>query len=308
MLYNEAKLFEVHSTGEAGELEKCRDRYTAAAVLYRYAAECGSPEAMNSLGLMLEDGSAKFDGISDCSEAARWFLAGAGAGSIEAAGNLALLLAAKGGGFEFSIETPSGYRASSSELEVWLDGLAQRATGNPRAQWLRDSIARLTGRITQHQYEIQTGTSPSREVKKQPERQLPRMMSNSNSTSPRRSNIGSEPVFNELPQFTKRQYNLTPGSVVGNLTHHVPQFKSSEIDVKSLAELNENVIDNQIVAPELSPKPLKYLVHPNEESEKLTKKSVGSNLDDVISAGTASSFSSDPARHLRDPSLRWDKA
>lgn len=304
MLYNEAKLFETHSTGEVGELEKCRDRYTAAAVLYRYAAECGSPEAMNSLGLMLEDGSAKFDGIPDCQEAVRWFLAAAGVGSIEAAGNLALLLAAKGGGFEFSIETPSGYRASSSELELWLDGLAQRAAGNPRAQWLRDSIARLSSRVIQHQYEVKTGTSPSREGKKQPERQLPRMMSNSNSMSPRRTTVGSEPVFNELPQFTKRQYNLTSGTVVGNVTHHVPQVKSSEIDIKTLSEFNENLTDNHIAVPELSsPNPLKSLAQPHEDSEKMPKKNMGTDLDDVI---TAETFGSGPSRQLRDPSSGWN--
>jgi hypothetical protein len=328
MLYDEAKALEEHATGSPGELEKCRDRYNAAAVLYRYAAEFGVPEAMNALGLMLEDGSAKIDGVPDEAEAARWYLAAAGVGSIEAAGNLALLLAAKGGGFDFGVETPTGYRATPSELEAWLDSLAQRAAGNPRAQWLRDAVARLTGRTIQRQYEAQVVgamTASKSGNTAHPERQLPRMMMNSGSTF-RRSSVGSEPVFNELPIFTKRQRNYTDGTVVGTDSHHVPQLRSSEIELDQLKRQDENSSINRTLVPELAPKaaaqPVKTAPRHVEPvfSSGSTKQPASSQRpsNDASSPPRAqikepeqdefSYFDNDPAPQVSDPSSRWGKA
>lgn len=325
MLYDEAKALEEHATGSPGEMEKCRDRYNAAAVLYRYAAEFGVPEAMNALGLMLEDGSAKIDGTPDDAEAARWYLAAAGAGSVEAAGNLALLLAAKGGRFDFGVETPTGYRATPSELEAWLDSLAQRAAGNPRAQWLRDAVSRLTGRTLQRQYEAHVGAAvtASKSGNTHPERQLPRMMMNSGSTF-RRSSVATEPVFNELPIFTKRQRNYTDGAAIGTDSHHVPQLRTSEIELDPLRGHDENNSVNRTPVPELAPhaavQPVKT---PSRHVEPVFSSANGkqaaarptdginssprTQFKESVQVDESSNFDNDPAPQVSDPSSRWGK-
>lgn len=231
MLYDEARNLEESSTVDDEQaLEKCRDRYNAAAVLFRYAAEYGIPEAMNSLGLMLEDGSAKIDGRPDHAEAAKWYLAAAGAGSIEAAGNLALLLAAKGEGFDFpdsGLVTTSGHRFTSLELEAWLDSLAQKATGNPRAQWLRDAVARLSGRAVHRQY-TKRNSSPERANHNRSDH-IPRIMV-TNATPTRRKVLPEEPLFNASPAFSKRQEHLSHSMHVGGSDKYAPMQRSSDID------------------------------------------------------------------------------
>lgn len=229
MLYDDARYTEKQANGDVEQLKICQQMYVGAGILYKHAAESGVAEAMNALGIMLEDGTASPSGVPNPAEAARWFLAAAGIGSVEAAGNLALLLAAKGGGFDFpdtGIILPSGERASPMELEAWLDGLAQRASGDPKAQWLRDAVSRLSGKsITR---ELQSRYTTLGNLSKQVGVSLAAYPS-----SPSKgSRHSSEPTFNALPTFSKRQVNPSHfTSRVGDNHHPVAQLRSSDIDV-----------------------------------------------------------------------------
>lgn len=315
MLYDEARNLEESSTVNDKEaLEKCRDRYNAAAVLFRYAAEFGIPEAMNSLGLMLEDGSAKIDGRPDHAEAAKWYLAAAGAGSIEAAGNLALLLAAKGEGFDFpdsGLVTNSGHRFTSVELEAWLDNLAQKSTGNPRAQWLRDAVSRLSGRTTQRQYALRQ-SSPERGVRQSGDH-IPRIMA-TNASPNRRRVLPEEPLFNTSPAFSKRQDHLLQPMRVGDVHKPTPLQRSADIDnVRSRRD--REVVD---VAKQ---RPVVQAIGLREPVSTVYAKSLypddNKNNESGVSAAPSqpgkthhvkdAHFDSDRANHVSDPSSNWGK-
>jgi hypothetical protein len=121
------------------------------------------------------------------------------------------------------------------ELEAWLDGLAQRASGDPKAQWLRDAVSRLSGKsITR---ELQSRYAALGNLSKQVGVSLAAYP-----PSPSKGNKhSSEPTFNALPSFSKRQLNPShSSSLVGDNHHPVAQLRSSEIDVKSVGDLKPN--------------------------------------------------------------------
>lgn len=307
MLYDEARNLEDSSeVGDIAATEKYQDRYNAAAVLFRYAAEYGISEAMNSLGLMLEDGSAKVDGRPDHAEAARWYLAAAGAGSIEAAGNLALLLAAKGEGFDFpesGMVTSSGHRFSCVELEAWLDNLAQKATGNPRAEWLRDAVARLSGRTAHRQFN-KRHASPERSRHDH----IPRIMV-TNATPTNRKALPDEPLFNLTPAFSKRQANPLHSTHVGGPDAYHPMHRSAEL---------ENARVHRQPVEVLSKRPENKQMHHREPISTTYAKSLYPSDEDKDSnnaqrrnnpnnSNSEAHFDSNLAPHVSDPSANWGR-
>lgn len=312
MLYDEARNLEESSeVGDQQAVEKCRDRYNAAAVLFRYAAEYGIPEAMNSLGLMLEDGSAKVDGRPDHAEAAKWYLAAAGAGSIDAAGNLALLLAAKGDGWDFpdsGMVTSNGHRFTSVELEAWLDNLAQRATGNPRAQWLRDAVARLSGRTVQRQIARRHG-SPER-GRTERENQIPQLMI-TNATPNRRKILPEEPLFNASPVFSKRQDQHVHSMPVGGQESYAPMHRSSDIqnarahrEPVEVATKRPEVKQMNVREP-VSTSFAKSLYPINNDYNKSSSFTQPKKSNDPSIDGA--NFDSDHAQQVSDPSAHWGR-
>ena len=56
--------------------------------MYRLAAELGHGESMHVYALMLEDGSASFNGAADIDSAIKWYIAAINAGYHESASSL----------------------------------------------------------------------------------------------------------------------------------------------------------------------------------------------------------------------------
>lgn len=91
------------------------------AKLYRQAAKSGIVMSMNAYALLLEDGTGTENGEPLVHEAAKWYLAAAEEGLLEAAGNLGFLLATHDRIQEFA--TIHGDFISTYDVRIWLESL-----------------------------------------------------------------------------------------------------------------------------------------------------------------------------------------
>mmetsp|Transcript_19348 Transcript_19348/g.36065 ORF Transcript_19348/g.36065 Transcript_19348/m.36065 type:complete len:890 (-) Transcript_19348:227-2896(-) len=110
------------------------------AQLYRQAAKSGIVMSMNAYALLLEDGSGTDDGEPLVFEAAKWYLAAAEEGLLEAAGNLGFLLATHNKIQEFA--TISGDFISTHDVRVWLESLIASPLIEPD-QKFKDAVDKL---------------------------------------------------------------------------------------------------------------------------------------------------------------------
>lgn len=110
------------------------------AQLYHQAAKTGIVMCMNAYALLLEDGTGTESGEPLVYEAAKWFLAAAEEGLLEAAGNLGFLLATHDNVLEFS--TIHGHTVSTHDVRIWLESLMASPLIQPN-QNFKESIEKL---------------------------------------------------------------------------------------------------------------------------------------------------------------------
>ena len=91
------------------------------AQLYLQAAKSGIVMSMNAYALLLEDGTGTENNQPLVLEAAKWYLAAAEEGLLEAAGNLGFLLSTNERIFEFA--TIHGNFISTYDVRIWLESL-----------------------------------------------------------------------------------------------------------------------------------------------------------------------------------------
>lgn len=110
------------------------------AQLYLQAAKSGIVMSMNAYALLLEDGTGTENGAPLVYEAAKWYLAAAEEGLLEAAGNLGFLLSTNEHILEFA--TIHGNFISTYDVRIWLESLIASPLIQSD-QKFRDSIDKL---------------------------------------------------------------------------------------------------------------------------------------------------------------------
>ena len=128
------------SQNELSSTPQYQKNMVTVAQLYHQAARSGIVHCMNALALLLEDGSGVTTGEPMIEDAAKWYLAAAEGGLLDAAGNLSFLLATH----KQIDEVPSldGHMVPASEIRIWLESLLSSPL-IPSDEKFQDSVEKL---------------------------------------------------------------------------------------------------------------------------------------------------------------------